>query len=62
MIRIIDRNDTQVVQKVVKPNGELLRYQYGIPGNPMTVASTLTEARAMIGKSRIGLTQPSVEG
>lgn len=50
MIRILDRNNDQVVQKVVTPKGDLIRYQYGIPGNPMTAVSTLAEARIKIGK------------
>ncbi len=50
MIRVLDRNDDKVVQKVVTPKGDLIRYQYGIPGNPMTAVSTLIEARVGIGK------------
>lgn len=50
MIRIIDRKDDKVVQKVVSPQGKLLRYQYGVPGKGMTQASSLAECRAAIGK------------
>lgn len=50
MIRTLDRKDNQVVQKVVTPKGDFLRYQYGIPGNPMTAVSTLAAARVAIGK------------
>jgi len=56
MIRILDRHNDKVVQKIVTPKGEFLRYQYGIPGNPMTAVSTLAEARVAIGKSSRGLT------
>lgn len=56
MIRILDRLDDKVVQKVVTPKGDLIRYQYGIPGNPMTEVSTLAEARKAIGKTTQGKT------
>ena len=50
MIRILDRLDDKVVQKVVTPKGDLIRYQYGKPGESMTAVSTLAEARVAIGK------------
>lgn len=52
MIRIIDRNGEVVIQKVQKPDGTVLRYQYGIPGDATTFkhARSLTEARIAIGK------------
>ena len=50
MIRILDRNDDKVVQKVITPKGDLIRYQYGKPGESMTAVSTLAEARKAIGK------------
>lgn len=50
MIRIIDRKDDQVVQKIVSPYGKFLRYQAGIPGQRMTECSTLSEARKAIGR------------
>jgi hypothetical protein len=59
MIRTIDRSGDRVVQKVVNPQGEFLRYQYGIPGNPMTETSTLAEARVKIGKFQVVLTSKS---
>lgn len=52
MIRVLDRLNDQVVQKVVTPKGDFLRYQYGIPGQPMTACSTLAEARVKIGKGK----------
>ena len=55
MIRIIDRVEEKVVQKIVSPSGKLLRYQYGIPGKGMTECSTLSEARAAIGKLPYGV-------
>lgn len=51
MIRLLDRKNDQVVQKVVSPQGDLIRYQYGVPGRDMTASSTLAEARRAIGKS-----------
>jgi hypothetical protein len=60
MIRVLDRNDDKVVQKVITPKGDLIRYQYGIPGNPMTAVSTLSEARVGIGKFK-GAIAPSEE-
>lgn len=60
MIRIIDRKDETVVQKVQSPFGKFLRYQYGVPGQGMTECSTLTEARKAIGRFPVILaTQPS---
>ena len=50
MIRIVDRLNDQVVQKVVSPKGETLRYQYGVPGQGMTEVSSLVEARVAIGR------------
>lgn len=54
MIRVIDRNPItqEVVQKITKPTGALVGYQYGIPGQYMTQVTTLVEARACIGKTR----------
>ena len=64
MIRVIDRVNDQVVQKIVSPYGKLLRYQYGIPGQGMTECSTLVEARGAIGKLPIerftGLNKPKL--
>jgi hypothetical protein len=53
MIRIIDRAENVVVQKVTKPDGSLVRYQYGVPGDASTfkAAGSLTEARIAIGKA-----------
>lgn len=56
MLRTIDRNKDQVIQKITKIDGTLVRYQYGRPGYEMTVASTLGEARVAIGK----VTAPSL--
>ena len=50
MIRTIDRAGDVVVQKVTKPDGEFLRYQYGTPGELMQATKTLEEARLGIGK------------
>lgn len=50
MIRTIDRAGDIEVQKVTKPDGEFLRYQYGKPGEMMTQAKTLEEARLALGK------------
>lgn len=57
MIRILDRLDDKVVQKVVTPKGDLIRYQYGKPGESMTAVSTLAAARVGIGKVK-GETTP----
>ena len=48
MIKIIDRFDGKVIQKVTKPSGELLRYQVVEPGNGASCHEfkTLTEARS----------------
>lgn len=58
MIRVIDRNDEVIVQKVVTPKGAA-RYQVvrlAEIGNSerVTVCSSLTAARAMIGKGQNG--------
>ena len=53
MIRVIDRNNGEVVQKIVSPKGKFIAYQYGIPGVQMTAVSTLAEARAGIGKGSV---------
>lgn len=54
MIRIIDRKDETVVQKVQSPFGKFIGYQYGIPGQGMTRCSTLSEARKAIGRFPTG--------
>lgn len=54
MIKIVDRNGNKLVQKVVKANGELIRYQtVAINNKTVTVLdrhTTLAEARMNIGK------------
>lgn len=52
MIKVIDkRADGVVVQKVTKPNGEVVGYQCGEPGTgEMVRFMTLQAARASIGK------------
>lgn len=58
MIRVIDRNDEVIVQKVVSPKGAA-RYQV-VPlrdlGNAerVTACSSLAEARLLIGKNQGG--------
>lgn len=54
MITIVDRAGDVVVQKVAKPDGTVLRYQYGKPGDASGIihVATLTEARQAIGKGR----------
>lgn len=54
MITVVDRAGDVVVQKVTKPDGTVLRYQYGKPGDfqLMAFAPTLEEARTAIGKGR----------
>ncbi len=53
MITQVDRNGDVVVQKVTTPDGTVLRYQCGIPGDAekMIPYSSLTEARIAIGKN-----------
>lgn len=50
MIMEIERVGDMVVQQVVKPDGSLVRIQYGKPGdaNGMTPAQTLEEAKKAI--------------
>jgi hypothetical protein len=54
MIIVVDRAGDVVVQKVVKPDGSLVRYQYGKPGDSSSIihVNTLEEARQAIGKGR----------
>lgn len=58
MITIVDRNDSHIVQKVVQPK-KAPRYQV-VPKDGLgdtakvTVRSTLSEARALIGKGPSG--------
>ena len=54
MIFNVDRAGDVVVQKVVKPDGSLVRWQYGKPGdaNGIVHVATLAEARQAIGKGR----------
>ena len=51
MIRIVDKRNMHVVQKVIRPNGGLVTYQAGIPGDYglLQQFKTLREARAYIG-------------
>ena len=51
MIVIVDRRENKIVQKVTKPDGTLIAYQSGIPGDEATMERfpTLTEARAAVG-------------
>jgi len=51
MIIQVDRRDNKVVQKVTKPDGTVIAYQSGIPGDEATMErfTTLTEARAAVG-------------
>lgn len=58
MIRTLDRSNDKVVQKVITPKGELIRYQYGRPGESMTAVSTLAAARVGIGKGQKGEVTP----
>lgn len=69
MLTIIDRANGHVIQKVTKPNGNLIRFQF-MPENGMgdteqvKVASTLTEARNAIGHhivAKVELTKPKAE-
>lgn len=50
MIRIIDKRENKVVQKVTKPDGELVAYQAGIPGDTTTMQrfTTLQAAREFV--------------
>lgn len=52
MIKMIDRAGEVVIQRVQKPDGTILRYQYGVPGDAASFkhAGSLTEARIAIGK------------
>lgn len=54
MIRIVDKRNLHVVQKVTKPNGQLVTYQAGIPGDYglLQQFKTLQEARSYIGIER----------
>ena len=51
MIRTIEKYGDRVIQKVLKPNGEVIRYQAGKPGDALsiTICSTLTAARQALG-------------
>jgi hypothetical protein len=51
MIIQVDRRDNKVVQKVTKPDGTVIAYQSGVPGDftMMERFTTLTEARAAVG-------------
>lgn len=54
MIVIVDRCDAAIVQKIISPKGNTIRYQVvREPGNyeSVTVCSTLAAARAAIGKT-----------
>lgn len=59
MLRTIENYGEKVIQKVCKPNGTVIRYQAGKPGDAMsmTICSSLSEARASIG---IKITPPSI--
>lgn len=50
MIRTIDRKDNKVLQKVVKPDNTVLRYQVGILGDAASFDhfNTLVEARCCL--------------
>jgi hypothetical protein len=56
MIRVVDRADNLVVQKVIHPKGHVIRYQVAVLKECGAVASVagefanLTKARAYIGK------------
>ncbi len=51
MIKQIDRRENKVVQKVTKPDGTVIAYQSGVPGDEATMErfTTLVEARAAVG-------------
>lgn len=51
MIRTIEVHSSGIIQKVLKPNGELIGYQAGLAGNARTLTrcSTLAEARTILG-------------
>ena len=51
MIRIVDKRNGKVVQKVTKPNGDLVCYRAGIPGDYLLMKEfySLWEAREEIG-------------
>lgn len=55
MVINVDRKDDMLVQKIVKPDGTLVRYQCGVPGDASRIkpAVTLTEARQAIGKGAV---------
>lgn len=50
MITEIERVGDKVIQQVSKPDGTVLRYQYGIPGDASSIIATddLVEARMAI--------------
>lgn len=51
MIRIVDKNGVNVVQKITKPNGKLVCYLAGVPGDYGLLRQfpTLAAARADVG-------------
>lgn len=58
MITVVDRGNGYVVQKVTKPNGNLVRYQVAPEGvfdaEAIKVFVTLESSRAAIGKTANG--------
>lgn len=63
MIVVVDRANGLIVQKVTKPNGNLVRYQVKPEGifdaEQTKVFATLESARAAIGKSVGGKAVPA---